>query len=159
MIKMRRRLWITILGACCVVIAFIYIALSYPWVIYPTKSSPNKLSIACYSGFWPNKPVITLKHYVNGLHDSDYILDIKNGVHIQEPQSYELPDLDDGIVEVNIEMGDEMNSSFKLTYDNAKDLYQRGLLIYLADYDDNGNQYVYLVSGKETTCYNRSTDS
>lgn len=78
---------------------------------------------------------------------------------MQEPQSYELPDLDDGKVEVCIEMGDELNRRFKLTYDNAKDLYQRGLLIYLADYEDNGNQYVYLISGKEMIYHNRTTDS
>jgi hypothetical protein len=156
---MRRRV-IIVAGLCCVVIAFIHVAFSYPWIIYPTKSSPNKLFIVCHSGlFYPNKPVITLKHYINNLHVCDNILVIKNGVHVQEPQSYDLPNLDNGRVEVTVELGDKMNSSFTLNYDNANDLYQRGLLIYLADYNDNGNQYVYFVSGKETTCYNRTKDS
>ncbi len=156
---MRRRVVMIIIGACCVVGALIYIALSYPWgIIYPTKSSPHKLSIVIHSGSWENKPIITLKHYVNGLRVSDYILNIKNGVHVQEPQSYELPNLDNGIVEVNINLGDEMNSNFTLTYDNAEELYEKGLLIYLADYNDNNDLLAYLVSGKETTCYNRAPD-
>lgn len=156
---MRKRVVIIIFLSCCVVSALFYIAFSYPWVIYPTKSSPHKLSFVVHSGAWENKPKITLKHYVNGLHVRDYILNIKTGVHIQEPQSYELPDLDKGMVEVNINLGDEMNSNFTLTYDNGEDLYQRGLLIYLADFDDNHNLLAYLVSGKETTCYNRTPGS
>ena len=158
-IEMRRRALI-IIGMSIVVFAFIRIALSYPWIIYPTKSSPHKLSIVCHSGlFYPNKPVITIKHYVNNLHVGDNILMIKDGVHVQETQTYDLPNLDNGRVEVNVELGDEKDSSFTLNFDNAEDFYKRGFLIYLADYEDNGNQFIYLVSGKETTCYNRTKDS
>ncbi|MDP4182726.1 MAG: hypothetical protein Q8942_16765 [Bacillota bacterium] len=28
-----------------------------------------------------------------------------------------------------------------------------------SDYNDNGNQFVYLISGKEKTCYNKATNS
>jgi hypothetical protein len=155
-INMGKRILI-IVGVCIVVIAFFVVKLDvFSWVFYPTKSSPHKLSIVLYSGFFPNKPVITLKHYKNGLHVGDYSLEIEDGVYDQEPQSYELPKLDNGTVMVNVELGDEMSSSFILTYDDAETLYQKGLLIYLANFD---TPYVYFVSGKETTCYNKATDS
>lgn len=146
-----------IVGACVVVIAFLVVKLDvFSWVFYPTKSSACTLSLVLYSGFFPNKPAITLKCYENGLLIGDYFLEVKKGVYDQEPQSYKLPELDNGTVEVNVELGDNLNSSFTLMYDDAEALYQRGLLIYLANFD---TPHVYFVSGNETTCYNKATDS
>ena len=158
---MRRRVGrivLIIISVCCAMIAlfFLYI-LFFPANILPTKSSPHTLSIVRYSGYsYSNKPVITIKSYENDLHICDYILEIETGVFIQEPQSYELPETGSRTVDIQVELGDEMNSSFTLTYNDAADLYQKGLLVYLAKYDE---LYVYFVSGKETTCYSRATDA
>jgi hypothetical protein len=154
---MKKRILI-IVGACCIISAFIAIKFDLiPYAVYPTKSAPHKLSLVLYSGFYPpNKPVITIKHYKNGEHFGDDILEIKKGVFELEPQSYDLPELGDGSVVVNFKLGDKKNNGFTLTYDNAEDFYKRGLLIYLATYDDS---YVYFVSGKETLCYIKSDDS
>ena len=153
---------IIIIGLCCVVIAFILINFELiPYAIYPTKSSPHKLSIACYDvNYYDNRPIITLKHYVNGLNVAEYILEIKNGLHIQEPQSYQLPKLENGRIEVNVELRDNMNSQFTFTFEDAEDLYKKGLLIYLdiGSHYYNKDQFACFVSGKETTCYGRETD-
>lgn len=137
----------------------IIVKITYFPVIYPTRSTSNTLSFVCYDVGYSNKPVITIKHYVNSIHICDYILEIKTGIHIQEPQSYELPELDNGVVEISVEFDDEINSSFTLTYD-AEDFYQRGILIYtdLGNHYNNNNQFVCFVSGKETVCYSRATD-
>jgi len=112
--------------------------------------------------------VITLKQYIDELHIVEYTLEIKNGVHIQEPQSYELPELHSGTVEINCALGDSENSSFTISYNEASNFYQEGLLIYITDnmseyvmvdgieyYD----KYIYFVSGKEETCYYKSAYS
>ncbi len=159
---MRRRIThivLIIISICCVTIAlfFLYIHL-VPSTILPTKSSPNTLSIVRYSGPYgfPNKPVITLKQYVNGSHICNYTLEIKAGVFIQEPQWYELPKLNNGQVEIDVKFGDEMSSGITLIYDDAQDFYQEGVLIYFANFSI---PHVYFVSGKETTCYSRATDT
>lgn len=158
---MVKRVWIItiIIVFCVVAIAFIFARLDLiPLVIYPTKSSPHMLSIVGYDVVYPNKPVITLK-YVNNLQIKENILEIKNGVQTREPQTYVLPKIDNGKIEVKVELGDIKNSTFILNYDNAEDLYQRGLLIYLdlANHFSNNAQFVCLVSGQVTTCYSRVT--
>ncbi len=148
-----------IFGACMFLILFFAIQFDvFSWVFYPTKSSPHELTIVHYSGGYgfPYEPTITLKQYVNGSHICDYVLELQNGVFRQEPQSYELPKLDNGKVEVNVKFRDETNSSVTLAYEDAETFYQNGLLIYLAHFDTH---HVYFVSGKETTCYNKATDS
>ena len=118
-----------------------------PWTLMPTKSSSHKLSLVLYDRFSFPEPSITLRHYVNNEHISDYVLDVKTGVQIQEPQSYTLPELNEGMVEVNIELGGNEEGSFTITYIKASDLYKRGLLIYLTT--NNSKYYLREVDGKE----------
>jgi hypothetical protein len=158
---MTKRVVIVFGVSCIIVVAFILMKFDLiPYTIYPTKSAPHKLLIVCCDPEYPTKPVITLKCYLNGQHISDNTLVIKNGLHLQEPQSYDLPKLENGEVEVNLELGDRMHSSFTLTYDNAKDLYEKGLLIYLdlGNHYYNNDQFVCFVSGKVTTYYGRATN-
>ncbi len=148
-----------IFGLCMFLILFFAIQFDvFSWVFYPTKSSPRKLSIVCYSGYY-DKLVVTLKQYVNGSHVCDYTLEIKDGIQVQEPQSYELPKLENGKVEVSVEFGhnrDERLDNITLVYDDAETFYKNGLLIY---FTYSYTPYVYFVSGKGTTCYNKATDS
>jgi hypothetical protein len=111
---------------------------------------------------------ITLRHYVNGVHISDYVLELKIGMGIQETREYVLPPLENGKVEVIVELEDELNSSVIIVYNQARDLYENGLLIYFTDNDSmfsivNGeylyDRYVYFASGKEDSCYFREAFS
>ncbi|MCL2254248.1 MAG: hypothetical protein FWC09_07365 [Lachnospiraceae bacterium] len=127
---------------CSIVIIIITLiiikGLFFP-VIYPTKSSPQKLTLAIYRNPYINRPIVTLKHYINEQHIADYILTIENGVKVYEPQSYILPKLNEGVVEVNIELGDEINSSFIISDIQANELFNDGFLIYL--YSDHRNRF------------------
>ena len=157
---------ITIIILCAVVlipIAFLIKALYFP-VIYPTKSSSQKLTIVNYSGFLDNRPVITLRHFVEGRHIADYVLAIEKGVREQEPQAYSLPKFEEGALEVNVDLGGDTNGSFAITYNQASNLYGRGLLVYL--YTDFSNysyvegrhvvdRYVHFISGESKICYFR----
>ncbi len=151
-----------IFGVCMFLILFFAIQFDvFSWVFYPTKSSPHELSIVCYSGYY-DKLVVSLKQYVDGLHICDYTLEIKDGVNVKEPQSYELPKIDNGRVEVNVEFWDDRNEAcdnITLVYDDAETFCQNGLLIYFTYSNPPYIPYVYFVSGKETTCYNKTTDS
>lgn len=169
MSRRNKKRFVVALIACVIGIPLVIIAkIAYFPVIYPTRSSPHTLSIVLYSGFYPNKPVITLKHYVEGIYVADYTLTIENGVQIEEPQSYDLPGLTEGMVEVSIEWNNEVNSSFTVVYTSAGDLHKRGLLIYLTDNKDKisfdygkekYDRYVYFVSGGEERCYFKESTS
>jgi len=141
--------------------AFFIKAMYFP-VIYPIKSSSGELSVVLYSGFHTNRPVITLRHYIDGLHIADYELTIEKGVRVQEPQKYTLPSFEEGAVDVIIKLGDDYKSNFAISYNHASDLYKRGLLIYLTS--DNSfisyepreyiyDRYIYFVSGDSRMCY------
>ena len=139
--------------------------------VLPVNSTPKKLSLTVYKWFHPNKPVIILRHYINGLHICDYTLSIENGVHVFEPQVYDLPELVEGTVEIIVELGDnayvksgnKANSNFTIYCTNASDLYRKGLLVYLTPIDSEiyfsvenigfYNRYVYFVSGDNKICY------
>jgi hypothetical protein len=159
-----------ILIACGVGISLAFLTLIYLhgiWIFLPTKSTPRELTVTVYRRDYYIKPIIILKHYVDGLHIRDYTLTIDNGVHLENPQSYKLPQIDNGTVEVNIVLGDN-SGNFTITYDQAADLHKKGLLIYLNE--GNGNtsvvydetildRYVYLVSGENKVCYFKGIDS
>jgi len=146
-------------GLCA---AFIVKALYFP-VLYPTRSSSRELTLVLYGGFYPNSPMITLKHYIDEVHVEDYVLTIENGIRIQEPQSYRLPKLDEGAVVISVELQDEVNSVFTIIYSQASDLYRTGLLIYLytdfnsSDFVKEGiyfrDKYVHFISGRHRTTY------
>jgi hypothetical protein len=121
------------------------------------------LTLVKYGSLSTNR--ITLRHYVNGVHVSDYVLELKIGLRHQQPQSYDLPQLNEGMVEVNVELVNGMhkyNSSFTINYDKASNLYEKGLLIYTTD-DYNSNttigdfiyydRYIYFKSGEDETSY------
>lgn len=144
---------------CCFGISIVYLLCSYPWMIYPTKSSPHELKCVYYAGQFANQPVVTIRHIVYGQYVDDSILQIENGIHCEEPQSYELPKLDDGYVEVTLKLIKDSNYCFTLPTCTAQDFYRKGLLIYLAEYDGISAQYVYLISGDDMTCYKRETRS
>jgi hypothetical protein len=154
---------VIIIGAFCVVIAYVLLKFDLiPYAIYPVKSTPHELRIVLYSGYYPNRPIITLGHYINDRHVCDYVLTIENGVGVQEPQKYKLPELREGTVKVNVEIGGIENGNFAITYSHVDELYENGLLIYLTKNDSKYeliegieyyDRYIYFVSGKEKTCY------
>ena len=130
---------VVILAVCALALIplfFLIKALCFP-VIYPVKSASQELTIVLYSGFYPNRPVITLKHFIDERYIADYVLTIENRIHEQEPQTYALPVLEEGAVEVSIELGDRIDSSFTITYNQTADLFNEGMLIYL--YTDFSN--------------------
>jgi len=125
--------------------------------VLPTRSSSNNLTLVRHSGaaFYPNSPVITLSQDLNS-HTVIHTLEIKTSVFAQEPQIYELPSMHEKSITVNLLWGDRLNSDFTIVYDDAKQLRENGLLIYLAHFDEF---YIYFVSGKSVICYSRSRDS
>lgn len=139
--------------------------LNNPWIIIlPTKSSPQMLTLVKYSYARLNR--ITMRHYVNDVVVNEYVLDLKIDLRDQQPQKYKLPELNDGRVEISVELEDGVtpgnNSILTLNYDQASDLYNRGLLIYLAtDFASHTeidgfayyDQYAYFISGQEGTYY------
>lgn len=148
-----------------IILLVIYAYIRCP--ILPTKSIPQTLSLALHSGFDYNKPTITLQHNVDGVLVTTYTLTIENGVRVEEPQEYAFPNLSDGNVEVTIMLGDELNSSFMIAFP-TNELYENGLLIYLARYGDEYDiidgkarykRYVYFVSGEDSVCYHLGTYS
>jgi len=125
--------------------------------VLPTRSSSNNLTIVRYSGgaFFPNDPIITLSQDLHS-HTIIHTLEIKTSVFAQEPQIYKLPEMQEGAITLNLLWGDEINSDFTIKYNDAKQLYNNGLLIYLALFD---GYYVYFVSGSNVICYSRPRDS
>lgn len=153
-----------ILIACGVGVLLILIAIcNNLWIILPTESSPHTLTFVNYGGCYIDR--VTIRHYVNEVHINDYVLELKIGVRYQHSQSYELPQLNEGMIEVNLELmdrADRNDGTITINYDKASDLYEKGLLIYTTtDYKSNiaigdfayYDQYVYFISGKEKTSY------
>lgn len=147
--------------ACVVVILLMkIIVLSDYWIILPTTSSPGTLTLVSYGALSIKKVVI--RHFIDREHISDYILELKIGLRHQQPQTYDLPKVSEGSIEVIIEMKDKDSSILNCSID--KEMYENGLLIYLTE-DYNSlividdfvyyDQYVYFVSGKERLSYVR----
>ena len=155
-----------VLGIPVISIMVTLIRIYIPMV--PTTSSSGILKVALYSGGYPNKPLILLKHYVNGLHVKDYTLVIEKGVHMHEPQKYDLPKFNEGMIEIKVNLGDKYKSSFIMRDIQAADLHKKGLLIYLTDNESemvwvdrewDYGRYIYFVLGNTTICYFRSAHS
>lgn len=165
----RKKMLIFILCVVVVILAYLVKLLYFP-VIYPTKSSPRELSLVKYGGFNTEKQVITLRHTTGDHHSAKYTLTIENGIRIQEPQFYQLPKLDDGTIEVDLEFIGVEAASFTMVYNKASDFYENGLLIYL-DTDFNSqfiwdkdnyvyhDRYVHFISGDNRVCYFKKAGS
>ena len=149
--------------ACCGGIILVRAAVLFcPWTLIPIKSETRTLSVALYSGMHVNSVTITLEHYIDGMHVSDYVLKIENGVGLQDPQSYELPELREGSVVVKVEFENIRSSEFELSFPVANDLYTKGLLVYFTNNENEGvlidrltytDEYVYFVFGKGIVCH------
>lgn len=159
---------ISILCVTGVFVAFAVNAVHLP-VVYPTRSSSKELTLV-RNGGWATgyRPIVTLSNYIDGQHVADHVLTVKNGLHVQEPQRYRLPTLDQGTIILSFELGDNINSSFILTYDDARRLYRNGLLIYI--YGENYSfcidervhfydSYIHFISGRERVYYFREAHS
>jgi len=114
----------------------------------------------------PNK--VTLRYYVNNVHTNDYVLELKGELWDRKPQTYELPQLQEGRVEVDVELDDKVSippesiCTLTINYENAQNLYEKGVLIYFSTdlysrttigrfvyYD----QYVHFISGANRISY------
>lgn len=155
MVKQIKIILIVIIGAILILMGLIYLYLY--WVILPVNSSSHTLTLVKYG--YPNPKRITLRHYVDGEHINDYVLELKEGLRYQMPQSYGLPELKKGMVEVVVELEnrvDGSDGSIKVNYEKANNLYKMGLLLY---FDTDYNQYVHFVSGNERIVYFEKDDS
>lgn len=153
--------YLIICGFGILIIVFL---LHFSWAILPTSSSSHMLTLV--RNGYPNPYRITLRTYVNNKCSNEYILDLKYGLYNNQPQKYKLPKVDGERVDVIIELEDgvihDNNNIITIIYDNVEELYNKGLLIYLAtDYTTNTyigdfvyyDQYIHLVSGKGKKYY------
>ena len=135
-----------------------------PWVILPTKSSPYNLTLVRHGGPFPNR--IVMLHFIDDTLVNEYVLDLEIGLRNQQPQKYTLPEVNEGRVEMIVELEDgvidENKKLLTVNYKQASDLYNDGLLLYLitdyASYTNIGdfvyyNQYVHFISGEERKTY------
>jgi len=95
---------------------------------------------------------ITLRHYINDVHITDHVLELKQHLQYQTSQRYKLPQLNEGRVEVHLEFGG-LTGNLIVSYEDAKDLYEKGLLVYLTNHNVIYDRYVYLISKDDRTCY------
>ena len=177
MIKLKLRVSKGVLIACGVVVVLLFtgflVWIYWPWVFFPTTSSRHELTITNDGWGSRTRPIVTISHYVNGMHAAKYILTIENGVSHLERQSYRLPRFDEGTVEVKVEFGTGPTGvgppiDFTLVYENASDLYEGGLLIHITGnngeriwingtgYDDH---HVYFMSGEREQVYFRKANT
>jgi hypothetical protein len=127
-------------------------------VILPTESSGNKLTVVNDGG--PPIKSITLKHYADGKNTENYRLELAIEPRYQQPQKYELPSFEDGSIKAVVECGESY--VFENDYQDARDLYKNGLLLYTASdigttVEINGSvsydRYIYFNSGKNKTAF------
>jgi len=155
---------IILISLLCVVLILVafFVRIVFFSVIYPIRSSYGELTLVLHGGFHPNSPTVTFRHYEEGQYISSYVLVIENGIRIQEPQTYRLPELADGTVEVTINLGEDVNSSISIANLHARDLYEAGLLIYLyTNFNDciiiDGvyfcNRYIHFITGRYRTTF------
>lgn len=147
-----------------ILVITVLLYLYFSWTILPTSSSLHMLTLV--RNGHPDPYRITLRTYVNNKCSNEYILDLKYGLYDNQPQKYKLPKIDGERVDVIIELEDGViygnNKVITTIYDNVEELYNKGLLIYLAtDYTTSTyigdfvyyDQYIHLVSGKEKKYY------
>lgn len=142
---------IIIIGIICLLLLIGYISITF--VILPVNSVCNKLLLLNHGGPYMNQ--ITLNHYINDRSINSYILDLIVEPRYQIPQEYEIPQLENGSVEIIVDC--VYDESFFLKYDDAKELYENGLLIYtMSDFNTtieidgivSYDRYMYFRSGK-----------
>lgn len=157
-----------ILVLCCIVVPVISLLcyIYFPWVSLPTKSLPHTLTLV-HNGM-PSIERVTLKHYVDGVHVNDYILDLNVEIRYQTSQSYELPQFNEGMVEVDVGLTYE-DTSLTMSFEDTHNLYESGLLVYTTEIPESHitidgfvyyDEYVYLIaSGNDKVCYFKEAGS
>ena len=133
------------------------------FVILPTESNANKLTLVEYGGPFLEK--ITITHFTDETKLSEYVLALDAPVGLQVPQTYELPKLKNGAVEVIVNFEDSVvggSGSLNVKYDNADLAFENGILIYTANDNStyvtiNGSvycdQYIFFISGENKTAF------
>lgn len=150
-------------GVIIALLILIACYIRFPWVILPTRSTPNTLTVVSCSAASIER--VVMNHYVNDELINKYELEFKIGVFNQTAQKYTLPEVNEGRVEFNVEIADGIvpgnDSILTLNY-RTEDLHKKGLLIYSETVDNstitiNGSvyvsQYVNFISGKERIVY------
>lgn len=159
---MKRRVKIVLILVSSTILIFACLFYLYlHWVIVPINSSSRMLTLVKYGTPRPKR--IILRNYVADKLINDYELELKESLHYQLPQSYQLPKLKDGTIEVLVEFyNDGVDSVLKINYKNANVLYKSGLLLYFyTDFFSNTTpddsfshgSYVYFISGNERISY------
>ena len=152
---------IIIFVVCGVVFIYTVLVFSLKYVVLPINSSPYTLTLVNNGASHLNR--VILRHYVNDVPIADYGLEINVRLERQVPHQYELPQLDEGKVEIFVEF-DTIKEKLIANYENVGDVYKKGLLIYLESFDAKyavvdgeliGDRYVYFVSGAKRVCYLR----
>ena len=141
-----------------IILAIVFFALLSGYIyldclaILPVKSSANTLTLAEYGHIGPRR--IILKYYVNDVHICDYTLNLKVELRNQSVQKYKMPKFDKGRVDVYIEL-DRDEGCINARFEDAKDLFKNGLLIYIKSSYYSIDSYVYCISGKDKLYYHR----
>ena len=150
--------------------------ISLPWVFFPTTSTRHQLTVTSHRYRISATPIVSISHYVDGIHVADYTLTLARGISNLEKQSHRLPKLNEGTAEVSISLGDRFNSNFTIVYEQASDLHKNGLLIHMTGneqatvfYENDGhvwvsgmryhNHRVYFVSGEREYIYFRRANT
>ena len=136
--------------------------LHFFWVILPVNSSSHTLTLVGYG--YPHPQKITLRHYIDGEHMNDYVLELKKGLRLQLPQTYGLPRFKTGEIEMIVELENGIDgsvASLKINYETANNLYEKGILVYFytdlqsftTNEEGSYNQYIHFISGGERISY------
>ncbi len=156
---------ITVVFMLVVLVAFyIKVSMSSPWAILPTESTPSKLTIVKYGG--PDIRKIIVKHITKDNVVKSHVLELNVSLASQIPQEYELPLIKGGRVEISVDFEDgvlaDNDKVLTVTYEDADEVYNSGILIYSAG--DLGkkitidglvyyNQYLHFISGNKKISY------
>lgn len=145
-----------------VVVLMFHLYLS--WVILPIGSTSQTLTLEKLG--YPEIKQITMKHYINDVLTDKYILNLNVELRHQIPQKYSLPKMDNGRIEIDIDVEDMVNidniKTITINYPKANDLFDKGLLIVSNTdfkYDKQYNcyissdQYIYCISGTDKKYY------
>ena len=124
---------------------------SYEWVILPVNSTPHRLTLVASDIRYAK---IVIRHYADHDEDGEVLVDETVTLWGQDPAAYLLPKVTDGRIEISVD-------SFLMEYP-AKELYDRGLLVYVGyDYDLRQynpyqlNSYTHFISGREKVSFVR----
>ena len=152
---MKNKIHIVVAWIIAIFVMFFSFVASLQYVVLPTNSSQNMLTLSSDGYISPSR--ITIKHYVNNIHVCDYTLDLSIELRHQTFQKYKLPQLNEGRVEVCIELVGEQGY-IKTNFIKAKVLYEKGILIYFSSDNRDINRYVYFISGRNKNIYYNKYD-